>query len=166
MWAHQQAVAGLAVHRPPVIRVPPAIFSLKCAPSSSLCITVRLCKSLCAIPQCAMFPRVCAATGLVLVYQGPKAILNTWRRRMQRLTSVTEQLKRKECRAVVTVLQSTFRAGTVNGAAPKVLDDTEDAVKQARFLLLRRWKELDAEITEAAVEAKVCVRVCGILAHQ
>jgi hypothetical protein len=28
-------------------------------------------------------------------------------------------------------------------------------VKQARFVLLRKWKELDSEITEAAVEAKV-----------
>lgn len=102
-----------------------------------------------------------AVTGVSMVHQGPKSILNTWRRRMQRLTSVTEQLKRKECRAVVTVLQSTFRSSPANGLLTssssipfKALED-EDAVKQARFVLLRRWKELDVEITEAAVEAKV-----------
>ncbi|KAJ1453032.1 dynein heavy chain, N-terminal region 1-domain-containing protein [Pelagophyceae sp. CCMP2097] len=72
---------------------------------------------------------------------GPLKELDNWRGRMQRLTSIAEQLKRKDCKAVVHLLQSV----TKNSADPS---------KQKLMALLRRWKQTDVNITEAANEAK------------
>ena len=72
---------------------------------------------------------------------GPMTELEWWRRRMQRLTSITEQLKTKECKTVLSVLQSWTKS-------------QQDTSKQKLFLLLRRWKLIDIKITEAANEAK------------
>jgi dynein heavy chain len=60
---------------------------------------------------------------------------------MQRLTSISEQLKRKDCKAVVNLLQA-------------VTKNTGDPSKQKLVALLRRWKQTDVNITEAANEAK------------
>ena len=72
---------------------------------------------------------------------GPLRELNNWRNRMQRLTSISEQLKRKDCKAVVNLLQA-------------VTKNTGDPSKQKLVALLRRWKQTDVNITEAANEAK------------
>ena len=72
---------------------------------------------------------------------GPLKELDNWRNRMQRLTSIAEQLKRKDCKAVINLLQ----AVTKNSADPS---------KQKMMSLLRRWKQTDVNITEAANEAK------------
>jgi len=61
--------------------------------------------------------------------------------RMQRLTSITEQLRRKDCKTVIGLLT----ALTKNSADPS---------KQKLITLLRRWKQIDVNITEAANEAK------------
>ncbi|GMH89960.1 hypothetical protein TrVE_jg7050 [Triparma verrucosa] len=73
--------------------------------------------------------------------KGPKGELEYWRNRMQRLTSITEQLKRKDCKNVFALLS------TLTKASP-------DMAKQKTNLLLRRWKQIDVNITEAANEAK------------
>ena len=72
---------------------------------------------------------------------GPKWELEHWRSRMQKLTSITEQLKRPDCKQVVNILSLL----TKNNA---------DLTKQNVVNLLRRWKQIDLNITEAANEAK------------
>lgn len=74
---------------------------------------------------------------------GPDTELEYWRRRMQRLTSITEQLKTKPCQFVVTCLS------TVARQPPDGLMDRERMVS-----LLNRWKKIDLGITEALTEAK------------
>ncbi|RHY37518.1 hypothetical protein DYB25_000117 [Aphanomyces astaci] len=72
---------------------------------------------------------------------GPMGELEYWRRRMQRLTSITEQLKTNEYKDVFLVLSRTSK---------NVSDDTKQRIQT----LLRRWKQTDISITEAANEAK------------
>ena len=72
---------------------------------------------------------------------GPRYELEYWRNRMQRLTSIAEQLKRKDCKNVIGLLSTL----TKNSADPS---------KQKVIALLRRWKQIDVNITEAANEAK------------
>ena len=72
---------------------------------------------------------------------GPKGELDFWRTRMQRLTTVTEQLKRRDCINVVSILSS----------QPKVFGDQS---RPNIPILLRRWKHIDIRITEASNEAK------------
>ena len=72
---------------------------------------------------------------------GPMTELDYWRRRMQRLTSITEQLKTKECKTVIGWLSSFTK-------------NPQDNNRQHVFSLLRRWKQIDINITEAANEAK------------
>jgi len=74
---------------------------------------------------------------------GPRAVLEHWRVRMTRLTSITEQLKTKECKNVLAVLASVTKS-----------DRTDDTVRQSLFALLRKWKQVDIAITEGANEAK------------
>jgi len=73
--------------------------------------------------------------------KGPKGELEYWRNRMQRLTSITEQLKRKDCKTVFGLLSTLTKVSA-------------DLAKQKIVLLLRRWKQIDVNITEAANEAK------------
>ena len=68
---------------------------------------------------------------------GPRAELEYWRNKMQRLTSIAEQLKRKDCRQVITAL-STLTKNSTEGKQQKIVG------------LLRRWKEKDVNITEKA----------------
>eukprot|EP01040_Poterioochromonas_malhamensis_P004773 gene4773-5123_t len=72
---------------------------------------------------------------------GPRGELEYWRSRMQKLTSITEQLKRPDCKQVISVLSALTKAAA-------------DAGKQNIVNLLRRWKQIDVNITEAANEAK------------
>ena len=81
---------------------------------------------------------------------GPLGVLNYWRARMQKLTSVTEQLKRKDVKTVVAVLTA-------------VTKGPPDKVPASLFALLRRWKDLDMNITEAANEAKDNVKYLSTL---
>ena len=72
---------------------------------------------------------------------GPRGELEYWRTRMQKLTSITEQLKRPDCRQVSSVLH-------------QITKGTADSSKQNIVTLLRRWKQIDVNITESANEAK------------
>jgi len=72
---------------------------------------------------------------------GPRGELEYWRGRMQKLTSITEQLKRPDCKQVISVLSALTKA-------------TTDPGKQNIVNLLRRWKQIDVNITESANEAK------------
>lgn len=73
--------------------------------------------------------------------EGPKGEIEHWRARTQHLTSIIEQLKRKDCRYVVGVLSSYTKG-------------TNDPSKSKTIGLLRRWKQIDIETTEAVNEAK------------
>lgn len=72
---------------------------------------------------------------------GPRGELEHWRGRMQKLTSITEQLRRQDCKQVITILTTI----TKNSADPS---------KQNIINLLRRWRMIDVNITESANEAK------------
>ena len=74
---------------------------------------------------------------------GPDTEVDYWRRRMQRLTSITDQLKTRACKNVIGVLS----------AATKQPDDP--LVDKGRITaLLRQWRQIDVSITEAANESK------------
>jgi dynein heavy chain len=60
---------------------------------------------------------------------------------MQKLTSITEQLKRTDVKQVINVLSALTKA-------------TTDPSKQNIVMLLRRWKQKDVDITETSNEAK------------
>lgn len=72
---------------------------------------------------------------------GPRGELENWRGRMQKLTSITEQLKRPDCKQVINILSTLVKNSTDNS-------------RQSIASLLRRWKQIDVNITEAANEAK------------
>lgn len=72
---------------------------------------------------------------------GPRGELEYWRGRMQKLTSVTEQLKRSDCKQVINILSTLVKNSTDNS-------------RQNITNLLRRWKQIDVNITESANEAK------------
>jgi dynein heavy chain len=72
---------------------------------------------------------------------GPMSELEYWRQHMRRLTSIMEQLKTKECKSVIACLSALTK-------------NPQDQNRQKLFSLLRRWKEIDINITEAANEAK------------
>jgi dynein heavy chain len=72
---------------------------------------------------------------------GPRSELEYWRSRMQKLTSITEQLKRPDIKQVISVLS-------------QITKNTADSSKQNIVTLLRRWKQIDVSITESANEAK------------
>ncbi|XP_048577711.1 dynein axonemal heavy chain 8 isoform X3 [Nematostella vectensis] len=67
-------------------------------------------------------------------HAGPLSELDRWKRRQKVLTSVTDQLKGKECKAVIAVLIT------------------------AKSKVLKRWKSMDASITDALNETKDKVR--------
>ena len=73
--------------------------------------------------------------------EGPRGELEYWKTRMQRLISITEQLKRKDCKNVIGLL-SALTKGSVDQTKTRIIS------------LLRRWKQIDIGITEAANEAK------------
>ena len=75
---------------------------------------------------------------------GPLTEVEYWRRRMQRLTNITEQLKTKDCKNVIGILSS-----LVKGDAGSAANDSSSV-----YSLLRRWKTIDVKITEHANEAK------------
>ncbi|OQS05067.1 dynein heavy chain, outer arm [Thraustotheca clavata] len=82
---------------------------------------------------------------------GPDTELEYWKGRLQRLTGITEQLKTKECKMVIGVLTMVTKQHDVG------LD------KQSVFSLLRQWKQIDINITEATNEAKDNVKYLATL---
>ena len=75
---------------------------------------------------------------------GPLTEVEYWRRRMQRLTNITEQLKTKDCKNVILILTSLTKGG----------EGSSSNSDSSMFALLRRWKQIDVKITEHANEAK------------
>jgi dynein heavy chain len=84
------------------------------------------------------------------VSEGPRGELDYWRTRLQRLTSIIEQLKSRDCKNVTGVL-STLTKSTFEHSKSDVLQ------------LLRRWKQIDIGITEATNEAKDNVKYLSTL---
>ena len=76
---------------------------------------------------------------------GPRTELEFWRARMQKITSITEHLKSRECKNVFGVLHAVTRMNTEHGAGK---------ARQPVFNTLRRWKQIDIQITESFNEAK------------
>lgn len=74
--------------------------------------------------------------------EGPKGEVEYWRTRTQHLSSISDQLKRPECRYVIGILTA-YTKGVLN-----------DQAKMKTVALLRKWKQIDIETTEAANEAK------------
>eukprot|EP01138_Halocafeteria_seosinensis_P007479 gb/GECG01007645.1/.p1 GENE.gb/GECG01007645.1/~~gb/GECG01007645.1/.p1 ORF type:complete len:3314 (+),score=514.53 gb/GECG01007645.1/:1-9942(+) len=85
--------------------------------------------------------------------KGPRGVIEWWRARTQKLTSITEQLRAKEFRAVITCMTTVVSKGASTG----------DANRSSLFALIRRWKALDVRITEAANEAKDNVKYLSTL---
>jgi len=75
---------------------------------------------------------------------GPRTELDFWRNRLQKITSITEQLRTKERKMVFGLLQSITKVS--HEVAPKN--------RQSVFNTLRRWKQIEIAITEAFNEAK------------
>ncbi|CCI47848.1 unnamed protein product [Albugo candida] len=73
--------------------------------------------------------------------EGPMGELEYWRHRMQRIMSITEQLKMSEMKDIFFVLHR---------ASKSVHEDLRQRVQN----LLRRWKQVDIRITESVNEAK------------
>ncbi|GMF34281.1 unnamed protein product [Phytophthora fragariaefolia] len=82
---------------------------------------------------------------------GPATELEYWKRRLQRLMGITEQLKTKECKMVTGVLN----------VVSKLQDGAMDKLGIAQ--LLRQWKQIDTNITEASNEAKDNVKYLATL---
>ncbi|KAI9980320.1 hypothetical protein PInf_026449 [Phytophthora infestans] len=82
---------------------------------------------------------------------GPATELEYWKRRLQRLMGITEQLKTKECKMVTGVLN----------VVSKLQDGATDKLGIAQ--LLRQWKQIDTNITEASNEAKDNVKYLATL---
>jgi dynein heavy chain len=84
---------------------------------------------------------------------GPDTELNYWRSRMQRLTSITEQLKNKSVKALISLLTTALRQG-----------ESDPLVDTHRVsALLSQWRDIDVQITEAANEAKDNVKYLSTL---
>jgi dynein heavy chain len=73
---------------------------------------------------------------------GPRGELEHWRARMQMLTSITEQLKRPDCKQVISHLSTLTKNTSSNKEHARILES------------LQTWKRIDVAITEAANEAK------------
>ena len=79
--------------------------------------------------------------GGILDAQGPKGELVFWRTKMQQLTVLSEQFKRKDCEQVVSCLSSWTK-------------NSSDPSKQKLMNQLRQWKDKSVLVTEKADEAK------------
>ena len=78
------------------------------------------------------------------VTAGPETELEYWRRRMQRLTSIIEQLKTKSCQSVILVLNAVAKSPSPPPGVDRSMVDQ----------LMRIWRSIDVSFTEAANEAK------------
>ena len=75
---------------------------------------------------------------------GPRTELEHWRSRNQKLTSISEQMRTKEIKNVISVLSGFGRN----------VGENQSRNKDSIILLLNKWKNLDIRITEALNEAK------------
>lgn len=91
---------------------------------------------------------------------GPRTELDYWRTRMQRIASITEQLKTLHCRTVLGILHFVNTARTGHPHPQQVELD------KARVLVsgqVRRWKLLEISVHEAAAEARDNVKYLSSL---
>ena len=79
--------------------------------------------------------------------KGPHSELEYWRRRVQRLTNLAEQLKAPTCNSVVNVVSSYSQVSDMDEKR-SIGVNTETLLK-----VLRRWKAIDLSITEHINEA-------------
>ncbi|PFH32514.1 putative dynein gamma chain, flagellar outer arm [Besnoitia besnoiti] len=84
---------------------------------------------------------------------GPRSEIEYWRNRMQRLNSITEQLKSDSCKFVFETLY----------AVSKTNAEVTPKSRQTAFHALRRCRQIDLVITEAFNEAKDNVKYLSTL---
>lgn len=72
--------------------------------------------------------------------EGPLQELDYWRQRQQTLTSITEQMKSKDCKDVIETLSQ----------GKKITDRSKDSI----FQLMQEWKGLEMSLTESLNEAR------------
>ena len=90
---------------------------------------------------------------------GPDTELHFWKSRTQRLASITEQLKNRSVKSVVSLLSTVARpSGISNNNSQETLVDAHRVIS-----MLAQWKEIDVQITEAANEAKDNVKYLSTL---
>lgn len=82
---------------------------------------------------------------------GPHTELEYWKRRLQRLMGIMEQIKTKEFRAVIGVLTAMTKPSSASEQHGPILS------------VLRTWKQIDNHLTEAANEAKDNVKYLSTL---
>jgi dynein heavy chain, axonemal len=75
---------------------------------------------------------------------GPAAELEYWKQRMRKLTGIAEQLRTKNCRTVVEVLDYAGRPSS----------DQVGAQKDKIYLATSNWNSMENRVTEALNEAK------------
>ena len=73
---------------------------------------------------------------------GPRGEVDFWRARVQRFTSINEQMRRTDCRGVTGLLSSHIKLTRTNQPKSGIEN------------LMERWKETDILVTEAVNEAK------------
>jgi len=73
--------------------------------------------------------------------EGLMSELDFWRQKMQRLTSITEHFRTKECKMVIGYLSALTK-------------DSAEQKRESAFKVMMRWKQIDINLTEAANEAK------------
>lgn len=96
---------------------------------------------------------------------GPASEIEYWRRRMQRLTSITDQVKTKCCKSVITLLTSVTKLQQHQQQPASTGNDVRntDGARVRIFAVMRRWRQIDVSITKAATEAKDNNKFLGTL---
>lgn len=74
---------------------------------------------------------------------GPKSELEFWRKRMQKLTCISEQLRSKNCKTVYNVLTQASQNTTEVGRP-----------RDKIYLATSKWRSIELKVTEALNEAK------------
>ena len=72
---------------------------------------------------------------------GPKGELDHWRKRMQKLTCLSEEMRSKNCKTVYNVITH-------------LSQNTSDKPKNNMYLQQSKWRSLEMRVTEALNEAK------------
>lgn len=85
---------------------------------------------------------------------GPRNEIEFWRQRMRKLTGISEQLKSKNCRTVIDVLDTSQKPG-----GEQSLGKPREKLNMA----LQNWRSLEIKVTENLNEAKDNVKYLSTL---
>jgi len=85
-------------------------------------------------------------TGLNQVDQGPRSELEYWRRKMRKLTCISEQLRSSKCKTVYNTLMQASQ----HPVATESIGRSRDQI----HMLTSQWRGLELKVTESLNEAK------------